>query len=344
MSLIFTFLAGFPPILAALIGTLCAITGPTVINPILRELNIKEEVAETLQGEGELNDAIFGITAAAIFTAFTIETSGILTNLVVILGFTVIDLGIGILIGFGIGGFGIIISKYLRPWITIRYGHRFNHTVIVTANMLGLLCAAVLSYALGKLFGIEAAVASALIAGILLGQRHRFEMISKNSDSIDKGEEEKDLVEAEIHTFQLPLTHIAVATIFIFSITFTLPFLIGIASQVHLIILAIMITILLMFVVRPLAIMIATVRSAFSFREKLFLSFVAPRGVIISALALFFAFSIAILPFEGPSIAALLLWYILVIVFITVLVQGGLASWITRRTGVIIAEPDEDTE
>lgn len=344
MTLIFTFIIGFPPILAALAGALCTITGPTVINPILRELNIKEDVAESLQGEGELNDAMFGIAAAAIFTAFTIEATVGLANLVLIVVLVAVDLVIGILVGLAIGGIGIFLGKYVRPWATLRYGHRFNHTVVVTLDMLGLLCAALLAYGFGEFFGIEAAIVATLVAGVLLGQRHRFERQIHNHRTKEEQDEVEELIEAEIHTFQLPLTHIAVATIFIISIAFTLPFLVTVASQLHLVLLALAVVGLLMFVVRPIAIFVATMRSPFSFREKLFLSFLAPRGVIISALALFFAFEIALHPLGGGNLAAMILWFILVIVFVTVLVQGGLASWTAKKTNVIAPEPDEDSE
>lgn len=342
MTLIFTYLVGFPPILAALSGTLCAITGPTVINPILRETKIKEGIAETLQGEGEANDAIFGIAAAAVFTAALIETSGVLMNLVVMAVGIAVDLTIGILVGLAIGGFGILIAKYVRPWIILHYDHRFNHTVVITLDMLGLLSAALLAYGFGKLFGIEAAIAAALIAGILMGQRHRFERHVHDHRSKEEQLEVEDLTEAEIHTFQLPLTHIAVATIFVFSITFTLPFMVVISSQPILVVLSLVVVCLLMFVVRPIAIFVATLRSPFSFREKLFLSFLAPRGVVISALALFFAFELAFHPIISGNIAAIFLLFILVIVFVTVLVEGGLASWTAKKTGVVVSESETE--
>jgi NhaP-type Na+/H+ or K+/H+ antiporter len=207
-----------------------------------------------------------------------------------------------------------------------------------------LLSAAFLAYGFGKLFGIEAAIAAALVAGLLLGQRHRFEKHIHNHRTKEEQAEVEDLTEAEIHTFQLPLTHIAIATIFIASITFTLPYMAGIVSQFYLVLLALAVVCFLMFVVRPLAIFVATIRSPFSFREKLFLSFLAPRGVVISALALFFAFELALHPLGAASLGATFLWFILVIVFITVFVEGGLAAWTAKKTGVIVSEPDEDSE
>jgi NhaP-type Na+/H+ or K+/H+ antiporter len=342
MTFFFIFFVGFPPFLAALSGSLCAITGPTVINPILRELNIKEEVAETLKGEGELNDAIFAVAAGAIFTAFLIEASGLITNLFLIVYLILLDLGIGILVGIVIGGVGILLSKNFRPWVSQRYGKRFDHTVIVTMDMLALLSAAILAFGFGSLFGVESSIAAALVAGMFLGQRHRFERHSHDPRSQEAQAEAEELTEAEIHTFQLPLTHIAVATIFIFSIAFSLPLLASIVFQWYLVLFALTLACLLMFVVRPIAIFAATIGTSFSYREKLFMSFLAPRGVIISALALFFALEFALQPLGDPTLAATFLWFILAIVFVTIIVEGGLASWTARKTGVIESTSDGD--
>ena len=343
MTLVFIYLAGFPPTLAVLAGVLCGITGPTVITPILSGLNIKREVAETLRDEGDFNDAIFSVASTAILTAFSIQVVELITNLPIILFLIVIDGVIGILIGIAIGGAGILLVKASRPWMERHFRHRFSPTVVVTLDMLGLLCAAILAYSFGELLGIEGALIATLTAGILLGHRHRLE---KDKPILQNKEDEEvvdveEFLEAEIHTFQLPLTHIAVVTIFIISISFSLPFLLTVISQVALIILALTVVCLLMFVVRPIAVFLATIHSAFTVRERLFMSFLAPRGVIISALALFAAFEIASPPLSSPEYAALILWFILVIVFVTILVEGGLAPWTAKKTGMIEPETEE---
>ncbi|MDO8056659.1 MAG: cation:proton antiporter, partial [Candidatus Hermodarchaeota archaeon] len=330
MTLVFIYLVGFPPTLAALTGVLCGITGSTVITPILSGLSIKRDVAEALRDEGDFNDAIFPVVSTAILTVFSIQVVELITNLPIILLLIVTDVAIGILIGIAIGGVGILLVKTSRPWMKRYFRQRFSPTVVVTLDMLGLLCAAILAYSFGELLGIEGALVATLTAGILLGHRHRLE----KEKPLLKNAEGEEFLEAEIHTFQLPLTHIAVVTIFIISISFSLPFLLTVISQVSLIILALIVVCLLMFVVRPIAVFVATIHSAFSVRERLFMSFLAPRGVIISALALFVAFEIASPPLSSPEYAALVLWFTLVIVFVTILVEGGLAPWTAKKTGM----------
>ncbi len=48
-------------VLATLFGTLVMVTGPTVINPLLRRFKVKERVATVLEAEGILVDAIGAI-------------------------------------------------------------------------------------------------------------------------------------------------------------------------------------------------------------------------------------------------------------------------------------------
>ncbi len=97
-----------------------------------------------------------------------------------------------------------------------------------------------------------------------------------------------------------------------------------------------------MLVVRPIAVFVATIRSDFSIRERIFLSLLAPRGVVIAALSLSFVLEII---FNNPlglgELATLLLWYLIIIVFVSILIEGGLASWIAKKTGVIEPEMKE---
>ena len=174
MMFLFVVLAGFPLELAILGGVLCAITGPTVINPILRELQVEEEVAETLQGEGEFNDGIFAVVAAAIFSGIILELSGLGAVILIPLQI-LIAISLGFLAGSGLGMLGIAFTKYIEPKIMKHYRTRLNPSIWTAIEQMGLLCIAFIAYGLGSLIGLEAAIISTLSAGILLGQRHRFQ-------------------------------------------------------------------------------------------------------------------------------------------------------------------------
>ncbi|MFW9832198.1 MAG: cation:proton antiporter [Candidatus Thorarchaeota archaeon] len=325
-AFLFLSLAGFPFELAILCGVLCAITGPTVINPILRELEVKEEVAETLQGEGEFNDGIFAVIAAVIFSAILLELSGFGAVIIIPLQIAIF-LILGFLVGVIIGLIGIGFTKYIEPKIINYGGTRINPSIWTAIEQMGLLCVAFLAYGIGSLIGFEAAILSTLIAGLLLGQRHRFQ---KDPAKTTIEENETEIIEAEIHSFQLPLTNIAIATIFILALAFVDLGLIMHLITFQVIFVGLILVIALILVVRPIGVLLSTIRSDFTLRERAFMSFFAPRGVIIAALGFSFALEFII---EGYYISwgELMLFYIFLIVFISVLLQGGLAPYIAKR-------------
>lgn len=83
--------------------------------------------------------------------------------------------------------------------------------------------------------------------------------------------------------------------------------------------------------VRPLNVAICTARSGFSWREKAFLSWVAPRGVVAAAIAsLAAALLDALGQPGGPEIRAL----VFLTIAVTVVVQGGSAPLVARLLGV----------
>jgi NhaP-type Na+/H+ or K+/H+ antiporter len=335
MMFLFLLLAGFPLELAILGGVLCAITGPTVINPILRDLQVDEEVAETLQGEGEFNDGIFAVMAAVIFSGIFLELSGLGAVILIPLQI-LIAISLGVLAGLCMGLIGISFTKYIEPRIMKHYGTRLNPSIWTAIEQMGLLCLAFLAYGLGSLIGLEAAIISTLIAGILLGQRHRFQ---KDSTYLVLEEEEAEIIEAEIHSFQLPLTNIAIATIFILALAFVDLSIILHVINLHVILVAAILVTALILVVRPIGVFISTIRSGFTIRERVFMSFFAPRGVIIAALGFSFALEFIL---EGyyTTWGELLLFYIFITVFISVLVQGGLAPILAKRMHVEKPEAD----
>ncbi|HUP19621.1 MAG TPA: cation:proton antiporter [Gemmatimonadota bacterium] len=96
----------------------------------------------------------------------------------------------------------------------------------------------------------------------------------------------------------------------------------------------------LMLVVRPLGILLSTWRSALTWRERLFLMWISPRGVVAISLASFIALQIGegapefveagLTPADGDALLAL----VFLTIAITVLVQGLTADPISRLLGV----------
>ncbi len=83
----------------------------------------------------------------------------------------------------------------------------------------------------------------------------------------------------------------------------------------------------LMFVVRPINILLCTWNSTLNWRQKLFLSWVAPRGIVSASIASLFAISLTQKGFNGgDSIKAL----VFLTIIMTVVCQGLTAGWVAR--------------
>lgn len=93
---------------------------------------------------------------------------------------------------------------------------------------------------------------------------------------------------------------------------------------------------IIMGVLRPLGVQISALRSSLSVNERLFLSWVAPRGIVAAAVSSLFAFRLVDLGYEDARILGPLVFLVIVG---TVLVQGSTAKRIARWLGVSEADP-----
>ncbi len=102
--------------------------------------------------------------------------------------------------------------------------------------------------------------------------------------------------------------------------------------------------VVIMLVVRPLNILVSTVGSDLGWRERVFLSWICPRGVVAISIASFIAFLFAgqseevvaagLTPADGEALLAL----VFLTIAITVLVQGSTARPVARLLGVLAME------
>jgi NhaP-type Na+/H+ or K+/H+ antiporter len=97
----------------------------------------------------------------------------------------------------------------------------------------------------------------------------------------------------------------------------------------------------LMFVVRPLNIGICTINSGLNWRQKLFLSWVAPRGIVSASVASLFSIFLTERGINGgDSIKALVFLTIIMTVACQGLTAGWVANWLqissTQATGAVI--------
>jgi len=95
---------------------------------------------------------------------------------------------------------------------------------------------------------------------------------------------------------------------------------------------------LLIIVVRPLAVMASTIRAKFTLRERIFMSFFGPRGIVIAATGAFFSITLAL---DYGIVYNQLTGYIFLIVLLTVVIQAGLAPYLAKTCDICTVEYGE---
>jgi NhaP-type Na+/H+ or K+/H+ antiporter len=281
---------------ALLFGTLVIVTGPTVINPIMRRIRVKARLRTILEAEGILIDPI-GAIVAVVALEVILETSarGAATGL---LGLPA-RVAFGIVIGLG-GGFLMGLLLRLRNVVPLGYENIFT--------LAGVLTLFEVSDALLPESGIMAVA----IAGLVVGNM-------------------RTRVERELVEFKEQLTILLVGLLFVL-LAAAVPLeqvsalgWRGFATVLVLILL-----------VRPLGVWACTYGSDLQLNERAFLAWLAPRGIVAFAISSLFADRLAThgMPAEGDQLRALVFLVIAVTVIVQGGTAGIVARLLgVRRAG-----------
>ncbi|PSP34423.1 potassium transporter [Halobacteriales archaeon QH_10_67_22] len=295
------FLEGLPWELSFVVGALLVATGPTVITPILDVVPVRDRVAAVLETEGIVNDVTAAITAVVFFEAVnpTVAAGGLVQ------GFA-IRLGEGLLVGLVVAA----VLYYLLRYVDLSPGAAPRN-----ARLL-VLAGALAAYAGANALASEAGVAAVAVAGVVLG----------NLDIPYK---------EDITDFKGDITLLVLSFVFI-ALAAQLPpdalFDVGLAGIGVVVVVAV--------VLRPLLVFVSTVGERFTFGERLFISAVGPRGIIPASVATLFAVELraAALELNDQVLAQqadLLLGTVFLVIFVTAIVEGGLARHIAQYLNII---------
>ncbi|WP_436933731.1 NAD-binding protein [Halovenus marina] len=287
--------------LSFVVGALLVATGPTVITPILAVVPVRDRVAAVLETEGIVNDVTAAITAVVLFEAVnpTVAAEGLIQ------GFA-IRLGEGLLVGIIVAG----LLYYLLRYIDLSPGAAPRNARLI------VLAGALVAFAGANQLASEAGVAAAATAGLVLG----------NMDIPYK---------AEITDFKGDITLLVLAFVFI-ALTAQLPP--GAILDVGLP--GIGVVLIVALVLRPVLVFVSTIGDRFTVSERLFISAIGPRGIIPASVATLFAVELrtAATELNDPALAQqadLLIGTVFLVIFVTALVEGGLARYIAQYLDVI---------
>ncbi|MBM7059930.1 sodium:proton antiporter [Pseudomonas sp. UL073] len=280
--------------MAVLFGALTLVTGPTVIVPMLRVVRPKASIANILRWEGIVIDPIGALFAVVVFSY--IVASDEASGLLLSLRIFAAVILCGSL--FGLAGGWLFGQVLRRHWLP-----EYLHNLAALAAVLGVFIAANLSVH-----------ESGLLAVTVMGMR------LANMQGVD--------VQPILH-FKENLSVLLISGLFILlAARLDLQALLALGPQVLLLLLVIQ------FVARPLCVALSTYGSSLGWRERLLLSWVAPRGIVAAAVSAIFAMRLSE---SGHADAALLVPLTFAVIIGTVLLQSATARPLARLLKV--AEP-----
>jgi NhaP-type Na+/H+ or K+/H+ antiporter len=281
---------------AILFGAVLVVTGPTVIIPLLRHIRPDVRVGSAVKWEGIVNDPIGAILGVLMFEAIL---AGGFEQGIAVAGLGMLKAAVlGTLLG--LVGAALVVILLRQYWIPDYLQSPMALSVVI------------LVFAISNQFQEESGLLAVTIMGAALASQ-QFVTV-------------RHIVE-----FKENLRVLLISVLFII-LAARLPLHDpDYTSAASLAFLG-----ALIFVVRPAAIALSTWRSKFNWRERVFLGFIAPRGIVAAAVVSVFALELVQ---HGDSSAARLVPLMFLVIVGTVAVYGIVTPFLARRLGVATPNP-----
>ena len=242
-------LAGLSWQVAGIYSAIVLATGPTVVSPLVEQIKLASPLSEVLKAEGLLLEPIGAVLALLLLELTLGDLRGINDVFIALMQ----RLGGGVLIGLSAGW---LLSEILKK---IKNEASFGIELQVTLGFIFLV------YGICEYFLPESGLPASVAAGFIVGKR----------EVIDK--ERLDNLIGE-------LAQLAITVLF--------PLLAADVSWGELSPLGwggVVCVFMLMVIVRPISIWIATMGRELNLKEKIFLAWLAPRGIVTAAVASLFS-------------------------------------------------------
>lgn len=288
--------------LSFLFSGLIIVTGPTVITPILRNIPLKKDVSAVLKWEGILIDPIGALVAVLVFEFISVGEGG---------GFTktaVIEFGKILLFGTTFGftfahALAFVINKNLVP-----------HYLLNVVSLSTVL----LVFVESEIFAHESGLLAVVVMGMVLGN--------------NKLENIKELL-----YFKESLSVLLISILFIL-----------LAANINIEDMMLLynwksgvLFLIVIFIIRPLAVFLSTAGSTLKTNEKIFISWVGPRGIVAAGIASLFGSKLIKSGIDGAEYLTPLVF---MIVLGTVLLNATTARlfakvvkvFLTKSEGILI--------
>ncbi|CAL2087259.1 cation:proton antiporter [Tenacibaculum sp. 190524A05c] len=284
--------------LSLLFSSLIIVTGPTVISPILRNIPLKKDVAAVLKWEGILIDPIGALVAVLVFEFISVGGEDGFTQTALIEFFKIILFG---------SSLGFVFAKALIFFINRKFVPHYLLNVVSLSMVL-------LVFVLSDLLAHE----SGLLAVVVMG------MVIANS---------------KLKSFDELLYFKESLTVLLISILFILLAANMDMAQLELIYnwKTVLLFALVVFVVRPLGVFLSTHKSTLQLNEKIFISWVGPRGIVAAGIASLFGTKLMKQGVEGANYITPLVF---MVVLGTVLLNATTARMLSKMIGVFLKKSE----
>ncbi len=282
--------------MALLLGAILTVSGPTVVLPLLRHIRADKESSAILRWEGILIDPIGAVFALVVLQALLAGGSAEGTGVAAV-GF-LRAMAAGTAIGISAGLFiAFLESRFLVP------------------DALGAgvgLAAVVGSFALADVIQPESGLVAVTVMGIVLANQ-------KIADI------------RHILDFKEDLSQILLGLLFIL-LAARIPRETILSMDAA----AFLFVAVLVFIARPLAVALSSWRAHITMRQRAFLAWMAPRGIVAAAVSAFFAIR---LEEAGREDGAILVPVTFLTIVVTVLLYAVTARPLARLLGVAGPSP-----
>ena len=283
--------AGLSWEISALLGGIMIVTGPTVIGPMLRTLRVPARTRNILKWEGIVNDPIGALLAVGIYAYITYDGGN--ANIAAI-SFDVLAAS------FIAGMIGVALG-YAITWI-FPHGHvpEFLKAPILLIAVIG-------GFVLADIVMHETGLITVTIMGVVLANKHIYSSQA-------------------LHRFKEDLAVLLISGVFII-LSATLDYETVTQFRPEFVIFLV----LLLFVVRPISVLVALLFTSVPWRERLFIAWIAPRGIVAVAITGLFAIRLVDKGFDGAEALVPLSF---AVVIVTIFAHGFSASWVAHRLGI----------
>ncbi len=277
-----------------LISGLIIVTGPTVITPILRNIPLKKDVSAVLKWEGILIDPIGALVAVLVYEFISVGEGQAYTQT------ALIEFGKILLFGTT---FGFTFAHALAFAIKKNFIPHYLLNVVSLSVVL-------LVFVQSDLFAHESGLLAVVVMGLVLG--------NINLPNIK-----------ELLYFKESLSVLLISILFILlAANINLQELELIFNWEMVVLLAIIV-----FVIRPVGVFLSTAGSDLKLKEKMFISWVGPRGIVAAGIASLFGSKLLA---NGEPGAEYITPIVFTVVLGTVLLNATTARLFAKLVGVFL--------